>query len=330
MGWQPKYRPDELIGRSVGSLVPEGFRDRHEQHLARYVEEPRARGMGTGLDLFGRGKDGTEFPVDIRLAPISTSQSVRFLAAVRDMTARRRAEEACRASSEEQFRSAFEHSPIGMALFDLEGRLYEPNLALSELLGYSEQELLGYSEQELIGRTYRDDTHPDDLEDSSRFYEQLRSGQDVAQLEKRFVRADGGVVWALVRVSVVRDAAGRRDHYIAQAVDITDYKRAEEALTASLDELKLAHAELEQFAYAASHDLAEPLRAVAMCVQLLERRYRGRLDEEADEFIELGATGTKRMRRLLDDLLDYARAGGSDRPLAHVDLGRWCRASWRS
>ena len=125
--------------------------------------------------------------------------------------------------SEERYRSAFDLSSVGIALVATDGRWLRVNRALCGILGYSEAELLG--------RTFQDITHPDDLADDLTLVSQMLAGTRANfQMEKRYLCKDGGIVWALLSVSLVRDASGKALHFISQIRDITERREAERQL----------------------------------------------------------------------------------------------------
>ena len=176
---------------------------------------------------------------------------------VQDITERKQAEAALRAS-EERFRGGFENSPIGMALVDLDGRYLEVNATHARMLGVDDLD-------EMIGLSFESFVHPDDVADT---YESIKrvheTGTDHG--ERRYIRKDGATVYALFGSSVVRDADGQPSVLFSQAEDITERKLAEaevHRLNAELEqrvlqrtaELKAANQELEAFAYSLAHDL---------------------------------------------------------------------------
>jgi PAS domain S-box-containing protein len=224
------YAREELVGQPVEVLVPVRARRAHAAHRAAFAEQPAARPMGAGLELFGRRRDGAEFPVDVRLSPV-TAGSVRFTAAaVRDVTEGRRVAHNLR-DAEERFRVALDEAPIGMALTGLDGRLMRVNHALCRLLGYASEELTGLA--------FADITHPDDLDDDLAIARQLAQGQiSRANFGKRYLCKDGRVVSAMLSVSLVRDRDDRPRYFITQVEDVTERQRAERDREESLGWLR--------------------------------------------------------------------------------------------
>lgn len=137
------------------------------------------------------------------------------------------------AQSQVQFRSAFEYSAIGMALVSITGRWLSTNRQLCEMLGYEKPELEQLTFQEI--------THPDDLESDIRQVQQLLEGSiESYQMEKRYFHKNGSIVWALLSVSLIRDSNDQPLHFVSQVENVTEKKKAEEALKYALDRLALA------------------------------------------------------------------------------------------
>ena len=215
---------------------PDGFEHDFDRFMATVIDEDRplieratvtALQHGESFDFELRivGEDGQARTLHavgrVDMDP-ETGHPRRILGTTQDITQRKLAEEASRAS-ERMFRAAFDDAPIGLALVGLDGSFLRVNRSLCAMLGRSASELLGSGFQPI--------THPDDLGDDLASVAKLIAGEaESYEMEKRYLRSDGEVVWAALSVSLVRDAAGAPDYFVSQIQDISEARRLREHL----------------------------------------------------------------------------------------------------
>jgi PAS domain S-box-containing protein len=225
------YERDDLIGAPLETLVPESLRPVHKVHREGYVAAPFTRTMGLGLELRGRRRDGTQFPVDIALSHADTEDGPWVIAAVRDMIDRQKTEEGRRHS--DQLAAIVEHSDDAIIGNRLDGIVTSWNPASERMYGYSAEEVTGKSIDVLSPYGQAGEMHT--------ILARIRAGQPVERLETTRVRKDGSTVTVSLTVSPIHDRRGAIIGASTIARDMTGAKQAFEAarsmIESSLDSL---------------------------------------------------------------------------------------------
>ncbi|MDI6876785.1 MAG: PAS domain S-box protein [Methanomicrobiales archaeon] len=230
---------------------------------------------------------------------------------VRDISERKRIENALR-ESEEKYRSLFNEDITGNFICSRAGEILDCNPAFLRMFGFlSREEALSSSVLDI----YADPSEREEL------LARLEKEKRLDGHERLRKRKDGSPIPVIENVIGVFDDRGSLVGTKGYMIDNTERKRAEEALKRSLENLEQSNADLERFAYVASHDLQEPVRMITSYAQLLRRRYGGRLDADADDFIGFIEQGGRRMQALIADLLEYSRIHSRATPFEPTDAG---------
>lgn len=310
---------DETVQRLYGHTA----RPTQETWFASIVPEDRER-VRRIHDRSLATREGADFTFRIRrpdgavrwLQSVSSLECdaegnpVRAIGINRDVTEERVAELRLRAS-EQQLQEFVRDAPVALALFDRSMRYLQVSSRWVSEYGLENTPLLGRSHYEVF---------PALPQHWKAVHERVLAGASERSAEDSFQRDDGSLQWVQWEARPWRRADGEIGGLILTTQDVTARKETELALERREADLRRSNQELERFAYVASHDLQEPLRAVSGCVQLLQRRYATQLDTGADELIRHAIEGTSRMQGLILDLLAYSRVTSGGRKPQPLDL----------
>ncbi|HLL23921.1 MAG TPA: PAS domain S-box protein [Kofleriaceae bacterium] len=299
------YPRDEMVDQRVELLIPGRYRADHPKHIEVYTREPHTRPMGSGLELFGRRKDGSEFPVEISLSPLETSRGKLVSAAIRDVTDRKRIEaEARRANA--FLLSAVDSIHDAFVLYDEEDRVVLVNSSFRELLGRSlSGPVVGRLFEEVVERALADNVF--ELGDET-----------AAQLRDRWLayhRLPSGAFEVRTRTGHtlrVVDRPTAEHGTVSLMLDMTEERMRADELRRARETAEAASHAKSEFLASMSHELRTPLNAVLGFAQLLQRDKKQPLSERQLERIDHVLRGGEHLLKLIDEVLDLSRieAGG--------------------
>jgi PAS domain S-box-containing protein len=296
------YSRDELVGQKVKDIIPEGFAERLIADGIRTAAEALAQQIGTGIELTGRRKDGSEFPIELMLSPLDSAEGILVTAAIRDISVRKDAEKHL-AQMEGRYRGLLEAAPDAMVVVNPGGQIVLLNLQAEKQFGYRRDELVGQKVKNIIPDGFAERLIADGIRTAAEaLAQQIGTG-----IELTGRRKDGSEFPIEIMLSPLASAEGI---LVTAAIrDITERKRFESTLRDKNIELQTAVNELDAFSYSVSHDLRAPLRAIDGFSQILLKQYGKALSEEPREYLQLVRDNSLQMGHLVDDLLAFSRLG---------------------
>jgi PAS domain S-box-containing protein len=256
-----------------------------------------------------RRRDGTLIPVELRGRAFREGDRRFYVTLARNITERKRAEEALR-ESEERFRGTFDNAAVGIAHADLDGRWLRVNQKLCHILGYTIEEALHLR--------WQDVTYPDDLSLTAEHVTSLLQDERRARLvEKRYIRKDGTIIWGQLAISVQRDAAGKPAYFIVLVQDISERKRLDTELRRAKEAAEAANRAKDEFLANVSHEIRTPMNAI---LGMTELALETELSVDQRQCLGTVKSAADNLLGILNDLLDFAKIESGKMELDTADF----------
>jgi len=301
------YKPDELVGQKVEMLVPESYRPQHHHHREKFTETPKTRRMGADLDLYGRRRNGSEFPVEISLSPVYTENGTLVLSAIRDISDRKRIAEELRRANEELHRRTTEQlgeyrSRLALIIDSSEDAIIGKSLdGIITSWNKGAERIYGYTPEEVVGKHISFLAPGDRPDEIPTILQRIARGESTEHFESVRVTKDGRHLDVSITVSPLRDAKGDVVGASAIARDITAQKRTEGQLHQSQKMEAIG-----RLAGGVAHDFNNILGIISACAEFL----RDRIDRSAEplQYIDNIKKATERGSSLTRQLLTFSRS----------------------
>ena len=312
------YTRDELVGQPVEILVPDRQRSQHHHHREGFIQQPKVRRMGAGLDLFGRRRDGSEFPVEISLSPVMTDSGILVLSAIRDITDRKRIEEELRRANAEleqrKDRQLWQYqSRLALIVDSSQDAIIGKNLdGIVTHWNKGAEHIYGYTAEEVIGKSIAILAPPERADEIPQILETVRGGKSVEHFESVRLTKDGRRLNVSITVSPIRDAEGKIVGASTIARDITAQKRAEDQLRQSQKMEAVG-----RLAGGIAHDFNNILGIITACTELLQGRIKP--GSVPPEYLDNIREAAKRGATLTRQLLVFSRRQSTQTEMLDVN-----------
>jgi two-component system sensor histidine kinase EvgS len=300
------YSRAELIGKNVSLLMPEPYHSEHDGYLSRYLRTGEARIIGKGREVVGLRKDGSQFPMELAISETVLPAKRFFTGIVRDISARRRAEEALR-HSEERLAGIIASAMDAIITIDEQQRIVVFNRAAEVMFRYRAKDVMGRSLDVLIPARYRE-VHRTHVQDFAATGVTSRSMWRPGTLLA--LRADGEEFPIEATISQVVSAGQRLYSVILR--DITERVRAEAELRRAMEAAHHANRAKDQFLAIMSHELRTPLNAIVGYVDLIATQVYGEVNERQRDGLGRIARSAQHLVAVIEQVLQYARSTGGE------------------